>query len=259
MKSSPRQRPRFSASNRARSGAPAWCSTPSPASRSLWITRDTLTTIATNVDRVNPSNNRTADPYRRVRRCVRRHRRAVAAVLAGVAVLAIIQTLSGGGTPVVPVAVASSDLPAGHTLTESDVTVIDYPGDLDPPGTYPASTDLIGEMLVSVISAGEPITASRLLGERPQAGRGKVAAPVRLADAGLAGLLAPGDVVTIISADTDGTATVLARNARIITRPIPPAGLSTRSGSLVLVAVDPQEAPILAAESVSRDLTAVLQ
>jgi pilus assembly protein CpaB len=208
---------------------------------------------------VNSSGISSTDPYKRVRRFLRRHRRGVAAALAGVAVLAVIQTLSGGGTPVVSVAVASIDLPAGHTLTESDVTVIDYPRDLDPPGTSPDASVLVGEMLVSAISAGEPVTASRLLGARPQAGRGKVAAPVRLADAGVAGLLAPGDVITIVSAGTDGTASVLARNARIITRPIPPAGLSTRSGSLVLVAVNPNEAATLAAESVSRDLTAVLQ
>jgi len=210
-----------------------------------------------NADRAE--NRRTSTLSTQLRRFIRRHRRGVAATLAAVAVLATIQAVGGSATPIVAVAVAATELPAGHMLTTSDIRVQDYPVDLRPPGSYMNAEPIVGDVIVAPVSAGEPLTATRLLGKRPQAGRGKVAAPVRLADAGVAGLLAPGDVITIISANRDGSVRVLARNARVITRPIPPAGLSARSASLVLVAVSAQDATTLAAESVSQDLTAVLQ
>ncbi len=210
-----------------------------------------------NADRAE--DRRTSALPKQLRRFIRRHRRGVAATLAAVAVLATIQAMGGTATPTVAVAVAATELPAGHMLTASDIGVQDYPVDLRPPGSYPSAEPIVGDVIVAPVSAGEPLTATRLLGERPQAGRGKVAAPVRLADAGVAGLLAPGDVITIVAATRDGSARVLARNARVITRPIPPAGLSARSASLVLVAVSAEDATTLAAESISQDLTAVLQ
>ncbi|AKH82898.1 hypothetical protein AA958_12385 [Streptomyces sp. CNQ-509] len=52
---------------------------------------------------------------------------------------------------------------------------------------------------------------------RDGGGSGEVLAPVRIADAGVAGLLAPGDVVDVLAVDADdgGPARVVARGARV--------------------------------------------
>lgn len=155
--------------------------------------------------------------------------------------------------------IAATDIPAGTTLSRGDLTTAQFPRDLTPSGTSSDPVALVGEVVTAGVSSGEILTTARLLGGRPEAGRGLVAAPVRLADAGVAGLLAPGDTVDIIAASSDGSAKVVARAARVITRPIPPATFGTQTGSLVLLAVTPQEATALAGVATTRQLSAVLQ
>ena len=195
----------------------------------------------------------------RWRRRIRRHRRPVAAALAALSVLAIIAAVSDNGGPTTTVVIAATDIPAGTTLTRDDLATERFPVNLAPVGAPSDPATIIGEVVTAGIFAGEVITTSRLLGSRPEAGRGLVAAPVRLADAGVAGLLAPGDTVDIIAASTDGSAKVVARDARVITRPIPPATFGTQTGSLVLLAVTPDEATDLAGVATTRQLSAILQ
>lgn len=195
----------------------------------------------------------------RWRRRVKRHRRPIAAALAGLCVLAIIGAVSEDGGPTTTVVIAATDIPAGTTLSPDDLTTAEYPSDLAPRGISGDPATLTGEVVTAGVTTGEVITASRLLGSRPEAGRGLVAAPVRLADAGVAGLLAPGDVVDVIAASTDGSAKVVAQAARVITRPIPPATFGTQTGSLVLLAVTPNEATTIAGVATTRQLSAVLQ
>lgn len=195
----------------------------------------------------------------RWRRRIKRHRRPIAATLAALSVFAIIGAVSDNGGPTTTVVIAATDIPAGTTLTPDDLTTAEFPADLAPPGAPADPATITGEVVTAGVITGEVITTSRLLGSRPEAGRGLVAAPVRLADAGVAGLLAPGDVVDIIAASSDGSAKVVARDARVITRPIPPATFGTQTGSLVLLAVSPDEATDLAGVATTRQLSAVLQ
>ncbi len=195
----------------------------------------------------------------RWRRRIKRHRRPIAAALAALSVFAIIGAVSDSGDPTTTVVIAATDIPAGTTLTPDDLTTTEFPADLSPPGAPADPATITGEVVTAGVITGEVITTSRLLGSRPEAGRGLVAAPVRLADAGVAGLLAPGDVVDIIAASSDGSAKVVARDARVITRPIPPATFGTQTGSLVLLAVSPDEATDLAGVATTRQLSAVLQ
>lgn len=155
--------------------------------------------------------------------------------------------------------VASRDIPAGTTLAVNDMTVVEFPMDVAPPGTSTDSESLLGQVVTVAVAPGEAITTTRLLGSRPEAGQGMVASPVRLADAGVAGLLVPGDVIDVIAATPDGQARIVARDARVITRPIPPATFGTQTGSLVLLSVTPQEATALAGVAATRELSAVLQ
>ena len=195
----------------------------------------------------------------RWRRRIKRHRRSIAAALAALSVFAIIGAVSDSDGPTTTVVIAATDIPAGTTLTPDDLTTAEFPADLVPPGAPDNPATITGEVVTAGVSTGEVITTSRLLGSRPEAGRGLVAAPVRLADAGVAGLLAPGDVVDVIAASSDGSAKVVARDARVITRPIPPATFGTQTGSLVLLAVSPDEATDLAGVATTRQLSAVLQ
>ena len=195
----------------------------------------------------------------RWRRRIKRHRRSIAAALAALSVFAIIGAVSDSDGPTTTVVIAATDIPAGTTLTPDDLTTAEFPADLAPPGAPDNPATITGEVVTAGVITGEVITASRLLGSRPEAGRGLVAAPVRLADAGVAGLLAPGDVVDVIAASSDGSAKVVARDARVITRPIPPATFGTQTGSLVLLAVSPDEATDLAGVATTRQLSAVLQ
>jgi Flp pilus assembly protein CpaB len=195
----------------------------------------------------------------RWRRRIKRHRRPIAALLAALCVLTIITAISDRSGPTSTVVIAARDIPAGTTLTSGDLTTAQFPRDLTPTGSASDPGALIGEVVTAGVWSGEILTTARILGGRPEAGRGLVAAPVRLADAGVAGLLAPGDTVDIIAASRDSNAKVVARSARVITRPIPPAAFGTQTGSLVLLAVTPEEATALAGVATTRQLSAVLQ
>lgn len=165
----------------------------------------------------------------------------------------------GGTTLTTPIVVAAQSVPAGSTLTSSDLTVLAMPSELVPTGAYDSPEALIGKIVITDLDTKELVTTNRLVGTRPQARSNEVLVPVRLADAGAAGLLAPGDVVSVIAANADGQARVIASGARVVTRPLPPAGFSSQTGSLVLLSVAPDEAVGLAAVSNQRALTAVLQ
>jgi pilus assembly protein CpaB len=195
----------------------------------------------------------------RWRRRIRRHRRPLAAGLAALSVLFVIGAVSDGGGPTTTVVIAATDIPAGTTLTADDLATVPFPLDVVPPGYSDDPVTLTGEVVTAPLATGEAITTTRLLGSRPDPGKGLVAAPVRLADAGVAGLLAPGDIIDLIAASADGTARVVARDARVVTRPIPPATFGTQTGSLVLLAVTPEEATEIAGVATTRDLSAVLQ
>ncbi|MFY9330600.1 MAG: SAF domain-containing protein [Candidatus Nanopelagicales bacterium] len=200
-----------------------------------------------------------ASPSRRTMiRWIRRHRRIMAACLAALAVLFIMIGRTEAN-PTTPIVVAKQDILAGASLTNADLTTINMPAELVPAGSHTDTDQVVGKITTTPVAAMELVTINRLVGSRPQARAGEVLVPVRLADAGAAGLLAPGDIVNVIAATVDGQARVIAHNARVVTRPIPPAGFSTQTGSLVLLSVSGNEAIELAASSTQRALTAVLQ
>ena len=84
-------------------------------------------------------------------------------------------------------------------------------------------------------------------------------APLRLADAELATLLHPGDVVDVLAADPESEkASVVARAARVVTVPqFDDDAMADSSGALVLVDVDSSTASVLARAAVSGTLTVI--
>src|SRR3954453_13565333 len=131
------------------------------------------------------------------------HRRTIAAVLAGLAVLASLSALAPKRPPTRMVWTAAHDLAGGSPIRAADVVLTRIPLTLVPAGALQAGSTVVGRLLAAPVRRGEPLTDVRLLGPSLLAalGRpGQVAVPVRLADGAAAAALArPGEVVDVLS------------------------------------------------------------
>lgn len=110
--------------------------------------------------------------------------------------------------PTVPVVVAGTDLPAGHTVTAADLRTVHLPRGTTPSGATATTAPLLGARLVVDVPEGLPVvdahlTRSRFPVETPS---GTVAVPVHLADPAVAALLRPGDRVDLVAGPLDGWA-----------------------------------------------------
>ena len=107
---------------------------------------------------------------------------------------------------------------------------------------------------------GQIMTEFAVTSARDPAGRGRVLAPLRLADPEVVALLRAGDVVDILAADAQAEqAYVAGRGVRVVTVPQPSD--TTRgadpAGALVLVGVDQDTARVLARAAVAATLTVI--
>jgi Flp pilus assembly protein CpaB len=186
-------------------------------------------------------------------------RRSLAAVTAAVAVLATVQAARPPGDHTIPVTVAAQDLASGTKLTSGDLEIRQLPADSAPHGL---ETHPVGRTLAAPMRQGEPITDVRLVAPALTAGYpGRVAMPVRIADADMVGLLRVGDRVDLVAADPrSGTATYAALDVPVLALPIPPdeGGPSSLGGRLVVVAALPDEVGQVAAASATDLLSVVL-
>ncbi|KAB2808501.1 pilus assembly protein CpaB [Pimelobacter simplex] len=158
-----------------------------------------------------------------VRRRVLRHRRLLAALLVAGAAVTGVRALAPPAPPSTPVLVAARDLPAGQVLGRGDLTTTRLAPQDRPAGAVEPAGAPLGHALAAPLRRGEPLTDVRLVGPGLAAGQpaDTVAAPVRLADAGQAALLAAGDVVDLLATDPQGggPSTVLARAAVVLAVP----------------------------------------
>lgn len=180
----------------------------------------------------------------RVRRFVETRRRWLAAGFAAAAVAAALHSVAPPPEPTREVLVAAADLTAGTTLSADQVEPARIPRDLVPEGALGHVDAVAGRVLAAPVRSGEPLTDVRLLGAALVDGYGsdRVAAPVRIADAGAAALLRTGDRVDVLAADPRGSAetAVVAPDARVIVVPEPgEAATQGASGALVVLAVLP--------------------
>ncbi len=163
--------------------------------------------------------------------------------------------------PTVTVEVAAHDLASGAVLTDADLVPRRYPADLAPVGSAP---DAAGRTLAGPVRAGEPVTDSRLVAASLLDGYpGRVALPVRIADAAAVGLLRSGDRVDLVAADPRrGTASYVAVGVPVLAIPRPDPGQATGSpgltGRLVVVGAAPSEVDRIAAAAATDLLSVVI-
>src|SRR6476659_1288400 len=197
---------------------------------------------------------------RGLRRTVLARRRPLAAACVGVAVLAGLHAVRPPPAPTVPVRVAAHDLASGTVLTPDDLVIRRYPADVAPPRS---ASDAVGRTLAAPVSAGEPLTDVRLVAPSLMSGYpGRVAIPVRVADADAVALLRVGDRVSLVAADPRrGTAAYVAVDVPVLALPSTDAEApeaTQLAGRLVVVGSFPSEVDRIAAAAASDLLSIVI-
>ena len=99
-----------------------------------------------------------------IRRIARNHRQLIAALLAGLAGLLIVSMLRPGPLPTTTIVVASHRLPAGHVLTNDDLTTREWPTSVGEPPPLVDVDAARGRTIAGPLDAGELVSPSRLVG-----------------------------------------------------------------------------------------------
>jgi Flp pilus assembly protein CpaB len=195
-------------------------------------------------------------PARLLRRWI-----AVSLLLGGL--VALFLPASARGAPGTPTVVSARDLPAGTLLRTGDLKLVDVPDAVRPQGATGQAASVEGRLLVGAARAGEPLTDVRVLSAAiPGTGDPESSTvPVRLADAGIAALLRPGQRVDVVAAAEAGReASVLASTA--VVAAVGEQETVARAGSkgpLVLLSLPTAIATRVAATSLERSLTVTLR
>lgn len=195
-----------------------------------------------------------AGPGRRARWRRSQLRRVLAALLVGVAAWAALGAVLPD--PVqrgLPLVVLDRDLPAGAVLTGADLRLAHWQPAQRPARALVSVGAAVGRTLASAGSAGEPLTATRLLGVGALSNLpiDRVAAHLPLDDPGLSSYLLPGEHVDVISRVSG---TVVAADVVLLSIDAPPAAAAwsgtgadtTGSPAGVVVAVSTSQAARLA-------------
>ena len=199
---------------------------------------------------------------RDVRIAIDRHRALLAAGLAAGAVAAALGVLAPETRSGIAVLTAARDLTAGTWLSGADVRAVEMPRELVPAGALLTSAGTVGRVLAAPVRRGEALTDVRLAGAEllGPGSTGLVAAPVRIADAASAVLVAAGDRVDVLAAASAGgspRARVVAADAEVLA--VPSGTGDSGAGALIVVATTPPVAATLAAAAVSSRLSITLR
>jgi len=184
---------------------------------------------------------------------IRWHRRGVAAVLAGVTVFAALSAVTGKDTAdLVAVVVASRDVAAGSTVTDTDVKVVRMPRQAVPDGVLTQTQDAIGKVAGTGIRSGQILTDLTLVGGATT--DGTVVLSVKLENPELASLAPPGTRVTLYATTS---AQPVASHVLVVAVPAAGSGnvLSGTSGTVLLVRVTAAEAGAITMAMSSSTLT----
>jgi Flp pilus assembly protein CpaB len=188
-------------------------------------------------------------------RALRWHRRWFAAVFAAVAVLAVLNTFSGAEASGAPAVVAARSIPGGTLVVAGDLRLVRLPPSMLPDGAFSDPAAVIGHTVVIPVPERSVLTPATLLESGDLVAVGRVALPVRFAEAAALSLLHVGAHIDVLGAAANGSDYgVVASDVLVVAIPAPSEGgvLGGSQNALVLVEVDStQAAAIAAAASVS--------
>lgn len=188
-------------------------------------------------------------------RALRRHRRLVAAILAGLAVLLLTLTLRTPGDASRRVVLATRDLRTDQVLTGTDLAVATVPSSCLLPGGFTDPAELIGQRLAAGVLAGEQVLATRL---EPAADGLSTPIVLPLPVSGLPPVRA-GDRVDVLGVpQAGGGAAVIARDVMVASDPLPSSATNPGVG-IVLVEVSEAVALRLTSAAGSMSLTVGLR
>ena len=158
----------------------------------------------------------------KISRLVLRHRRPLAALFAGLAVLLALGALRAE-PPGRAVVVAARDLASATVLDDDDVRRATLPESAAPAHSTHRIADVVGRTVAGPMRRGEVITDRRVVRADRMSGfpAGTVLATLRLADADALSSLGIGDRVDVVAVDPEGggDTEVVARGVEIVTMP----------------------------------------
>lgn len=142
---------------------------------------------------------------RQLRRRVFLHRRLLAALCAGSAVLVGLQAAAPPPPDTVTVWTAAHDLDGGSLLDDGDLVATRFAPGTVPDGAVRRPASVIGRTLAAPMTRGEPLTRVSTLAQGLLRGYpGSTAVPLRITDAAVVDLLRVGDRISLVVADPDG-------------------------------------------------------
>ena len=199
----------------------------------------------------------------------RNRRLAIALLLCLAAAIAVHQLTPAPADSVTALA-AARDLPAGASLTASDIAGIQVPPGMVAAGSLRANADAEGRQLAAPLRKGQLLTDAQLLGPGLLAGTppGSAAVPLRMADPSSIQLVSPGQLVNVVLTGANGydqqaPSEVLATAVPVLWT----SGQGGKTGEwlgtgetdgLIVVAADPGQAARLAGASTQGKLFFVL-
>ena len=199
-----------------------------------------------------------AAALRDLRRALSRHRVLLAAGLAAGSVATAVTALSPPAAPTTPVVVAARDLSPGAPLSGDDLRTVALPAGSTPAGALREPSSAVGRLVPGPVRAGEPLTDVRLLGPGLLPPGPEVATPVRVAERATSALVAPGDLVDVLSAAPDGSASAATVATAVRVLSVPLAADDPGEGALLVLAATRSAAARLAAAAVTGRLSVVV-
>jgi Flp pilus assembly protein CpaB len=204
----------------------------------------------------------------------RRHRRLLAAALAGIVVWSLATDLRPPGPETRVVATARHDLVPGATLTTDDLVTVARPVAEVADDAVSSAGAVTGRVLAFPVRAGESVRERDVVSHAllDSLGSDVVATPVRLSDDATLATLRPGDLVDVVAARAgDGSnparAVVVASRVRVLTVGTPAgtggSGLlgssASASAPVLLLATSSEQSLDIAAAVVGSRLSVTLR
>ncbi|MDQ0031056.1 Flp pilus assembly protein CpaB [Arthrobacter bambusae] len=209
--------------------------------------------------------------HRRFGGWLNRNRRLVIALLLSVTVGVAVHQLTPASERRATVLAAARDLPAGSSLTDSDLKPVEVLPDGVPAGALTSRAGYGGKQLASPLQKGQIPTDAQILGPGLLTGTAPATAavPLRMADPASIQLISPGQLVNVVLTAADGLEGP-GRKSELLAAAVPVLWTSTQGGKasqwlganeadgLVVVAANPQQTESLAGASTRGKLFFVL-